>query len=178
MEIVTAEQIRRSGVDNIPDVLRFVAGLDVRRYGQLDASVGIRGYNTALNPRVLVLLDGRQVYEDDFGYVPWQLIPVASRDIRQIEIIKGPSAALYGFNAVSGVINIVTFDPLRDKINGVTLEGGTQRQGYGEAVATAQIPGSVGVRLSAEGFRGDEFGSVVGGVSRPQDGSAAIKSRW
>ncbi|RYC29619.1 hypothetical protein D3273_22970 [Lichenibacterium minor] len=95
-------------------------------------TVGIRGYNTALNPRILVLLDCRQVYEDDYGYVPWSLIPVAMRDIRQIEIIKGPSAAVYGFNAVSGVINIVTFDPLRDKVNGATAEGGNQRRSYGE----------------------------------------------
>ena len=59
MEIVTAEQIRRTGADTLPDVLRFVAGIDVRQYGLQDASVGIRGYDTALNPRVLVLLDGQ-----------------------------------------------------------------------------------------------------------------------
>lgn len=178
MDIVTAEQIRRSGADNIPDVLRFVAGVDVRRYGQLDAAVGIRGYNTALNPRVLVLVDGRQVYQDDYGFVPWPLIPVALRDIRQIEIIKGPSAALYGFNAVSGVINIVTFDPLRDKVNGVTAEGGSQHRGHGEATVTAQIPGSAGIRLSAEGFRADEFSGVPSnGIARPETGSAAADAR-
>ena len=115
MEIITADDIEHSGADNIPDVLRFVAGLDVRRYSELDAAVGIRGNNTALNPRVLVLLDGRQVYEDDYGFTSWPLIPVASSEIRQIEIIKGPRAALYGFNAVSGVINIVTYDPLHHR---------------------------------------------------------------
>ncbi len=77
LEIVTADQIRRSGAISIPEVLRFVTGLDVRRYGQLNFAVGIRGYNTALNPRVLVLLDGRQVYSDDYGTTAWPLIPVA-----------------------------------------------------------------------------------------------------
>jgi len=179
MDIVTAEDIRRSGADTIPDVLRFVAGIDVRQYGQDDAAVGIRGDNTALNPRVLVLLDGRQVYEDDYGLTVWPLIPVALSSIRQIEIIKGPTAALYGFNAVSGVINIVTFDPLRDDQNVVFVQGGSQSQAYGEAVATAQIPGRVGVRLTAQGFRSDEFTGDQGGDPRlqPHSGNVALDGR-
>ena len=179
MEIITADDIRRSGATNIPDVLRFVAGLDVRQYGMEDAAVGIRGYNTALNPRVLVLLDGRQVYQDDYGMTIWPLIPVALMAIRQIEIIKGPNAALYGFNAVSGVINIVTYDPLIDKVNGFRASGGTQSQGYGEAVGTAQIPGQLGVRLSANGFRSTEFpGSQSGATGeQPRSGTAAVDAR-
>ncbi|TLU72632.1 TonB-dependent receptor plug domain-containing protein [Lichenicoccus roseus] len=180
MEIVTAEQIRRTGADTLPDVLRFVAGIDVRQYGLQDASVGIRGYDTALNPRVLVLLDGRQVYQDDYGLTVWSLIPVALSSIRQIEIIKGPSAALYGFNAVSGVINIVTYDPLTDKVNGGRVMGGTQNQTYGEAVATAQVPGVAGVRLSAEGFRSTEFTGYGQGDTReqPHSGTAAVDGRF
>ena len=180
MEIVTAEQIRRTGADTLPDVLRFVAGIDVRQYGMQDASVGIRGYDTALNPRVLVLLDGRQVYQDDYGLTVWSLIPVALSSIRQIEIIKGPSAALYGFNAVSGVINIVTYDPLTDKVNGGRIMGGTQSQAYGEAVATAQVQGVAGVRLSAEGFRSTEFRGNVDGATReqPHSGTAAVDGRF
>jgi iron complex outermembrane receptor protein len=180
MDIVTADEIRRSGADNIPDVLRFVAGLDVRAYGQQNAAVGIRGDNTALNPRVLVLLDGRQVYEDDYGFTVWSLIPVALSEIRQIEIIKGPSAALYGFNAVSGVINIVTYDPLRDKINDLYAEGGTQSQAYGEAVTTAQTPGKMGIRLSVKGNRSTEFTGSQGYDTReqPHSGTVALDGRF
>lgn len=180
MEILTAEDIRRSGADNLPDVLNFVAGLDIRRYGTQDASVGIRGYNTALNPRVLVLLDGRQVYEDDYGLTVWPLIPVALSAIRQIEIIKGPSSALYGFNAVSGVINIVTYDPLRDKTIAARVDGGSQNQAYGEAVATAQIPGRMGLRLSAEGFRSSEFQGNAASNTReqPHSGTVALDGRF
>jgi len=157
MDIVTADDIRRSGAINIPDALRFVAGIDVRRYGEADAAVSIRGNNTALSPRVLVLLDGRQVYQDDYGLTVWPLIPVAMEDIRQIEVIKGPNAALYGFNAVSGVINIVTYDPLHDLINAVRVDGGTQDTARGEATTTFQIPGRLGVRVSAEGLRSREY---------------------
>lgn len=179
MDIVTADDISRSGASTIPDVLRFVAGVDVRQYGEQDAAVGIRGYNTALNPRVLVLLDGRQVYEDDYGLTVWPLIPVALSAIRQIEIIKGPTAALYGFNAVSGVINIITYDPLRDDKNVVFVQGGSQSQAYGEAVATAQVLGRFGIRLTAQGFRSNEFQGSQGDDSRlqPHSGNIAVDAR-
>lgn len=180
MEIITADDIRRSGAANIPDVLRFVAGVDVRRYGQQDAAVGIRGYNTALNPRVLVLVDGRQVYQDDYGFTPWALIPVPLVSIRQIEVIKGPSAALYGFNAVSGVINIVTYDPLHDKQNAAQLRAGTQAQRYGEVVATAQSRDQWGARLSATRRRADplEGGQAYEATTTPRATTAAIDAAY
>ncbi len=182
MVIVTADDIRRSGADTLPEVLRFVSGVDVRQYGQQDSAVGIRGYNTPLNPRVLVLLDGRQVYEDDYGFTVWPLIPVALGAIRQIEIIKGPNAALYGFNAVSGVINIVTYDPLHDKVDTAFVQGGSRSQGYAEAAATAQRPASYGVRLSAEGFRADEFSAqetdpASRPIGDPRSGTVEIDAR-
>ena len=174
MTIITAADISRAGVDNIPDMLRFVPGMDVRTYGMQDAAVGIRGYNTALNPRVLVLLDGRQVYQDDYGLTVWSLIPVTMNEIRQIEIIKGPSAALYGFNAVSGVINIITYDPLRDRVNAARIDGGTQNRVSGEAVATAQIDNRVGLRLSAKGFRATDFDAPGSTASREQPHSGMV----
>ena len=62
MEIITQDEIRRSGATSIPDVLQFVQGVDVRRNGLASADVGIRGYNRPFNPLVLVLVNGRQVY--------------------------------------------------------------------------------------------------------------------
>jgi len=57
MEIISADDIRRSGADNIPDILQFVAGVDVRRYGVAQAEVAIRGYDQPGSPRLLVLID-------------------------------------------------------------------------------------------------------------------------
>ena len=76
MTIISQDDIRRSGATNIPDVLSFVAGLDVRRYGSVDADVAVRGYNQAFNPRLLVMVNGRQVYLDSDGFVAWQIIPI------------------------------------------------------------------------------------------------------
>jgi len=157
MVIITQDDIRRSGATSIPDVLQFVAGVDVRTYGVADAEVGIRGYNQPYNPRLLVLVNGRQVYSDDYGHVSWFTIPVQMEEIRQIEVIKGPNSALYGFNAVSGVINIITYSPLYDSINTATLRGGTQNYAGGSAVTTARVGDKAGLRLSLGGLEASDF---------------------
>jgi iron complex outermembrane receptor protein len=166
MVIVTQDDIRRSGATNIPDVLQFVTGVDVRHYGIADAEVGIRGYNQPFNPRLLVLVNGRQVYADDYGHVAWPTIPIQLAEIRQIEVIKGPNSALYGFNAVSGVINIITYDPLRDRLNTATFTGGTQQYLQGSAVATGQIGDRAGLRVSIGGYQAQDFAP---GPLPPQD---------
>jgi outer membrane receptor for ferrienterochelin and colicins len=157
IEIITQDDIRRSGATSIPDVLEFLPGVYVRRYGIADVDVGIRGYDQPYNPRLLVLVNGREVYEESFGQVPWAEIPVQLDEIRQIEVIKGPNSALYGFNAVSGVINIITYDPLSDDINAATVRGGTQSYISGSAVGTGKVGDVAGVRLSAGGMQSKDF---------------------
>jgi iron complex outermembrane receptor protein len=157
MVILTRDDIRRSGALSIADVLAFIPGVDVRRYGIADYEVGIRGYNMPYNNRLLVLVNGRQVYLDDYGHVNWSTIPVQLEEIRQIEVIKGPNSALYGFNAVSGVINIITFDPLRDVINTAAVRGGTQSTLSGAVVGTVRAADRAGLRISIGGFRAADF---------------------
>ena len=157
MEIITADQIRQSGADNIPDILRGVAGVDVRRYGASDANVAIRGYNAANSPRVLVLLNGRQIYVDYHSYTAWATLPVQLEEIRQIEVIKGPNTAMFGFNAIAGVINIVTFDPIFDTVNVLTARGGTQGNQQLSTVVSGHLGDSAGLRLSASEHGSREY---------------------
>jgi iron complex outermembrane receptor protein len=183
MEIITADDIRRSGADNIPDILQFVAGITVRRYGFAAADVGIRGYNETSNPRLLVLLNGQQVYLDDLGRTQWYTLPVTLEEIRQIEIVKGPNTALFGFNAVSGVINIITWDPSQDSVNTATLRGGTQGYVSMSAIGTGRIADVGGIRLAADGFRAQEFAAtdVAPGDlpfrASPERGSVSVDAR-
>ena len=142
---------------DLPGVLRHVTGVDVLRWGASGADIGIRGYNGPYSPRLLVLLNGRQVYLDQNGMTSWNAIPVELGEIRQIEIIKGPNTALFGFNASGGVINIVTYNPLYDKINTASVTFGSQTSAQGSVVATGQVGDRMAVRLSAGGFRTDEF---------------------
>ena len=182
--ILTQDDIRRSGADNIPDILRFVTGIDVRTYGLADHDVAIRGYNQPGNPRLLVLVNGRQVYLDDYGYVAWNTIPVQLDEIRQIEVIKGPNSALYGFNAASGVINIITTDPLKDNTNAVTVRTGTQNLAEASVVSTVHPSDTVGIRLSAGGFTAREFsGSGLNAFDsadrlQPRNGTFNLEGSW
>ena len=157
MEIITADEIRRSGARDIPGVLAHVAGLDVLRFGNDDGEVAVHGYDQASQPRILVLVDGRQVYADFYGYTPWVAVPVELSEIRQIEIVKGPNSALFGFNAVGGVINIITYSPLYDNVNTVQLLGGTQGLAEGSATATAKVGSTAGLRLSVGGRSDNDY---------------------
>ncbi len=164
MVIVTAEEIRRSGAQDIPGVLRHVAGVDVLQWHDDDADVSVRGYNQAYSPRLLVLIDGRQVYADYFGYTPWTALPVELADIRQIEVVEGPNSALFGFNAAGGVIDIITYNPLYDRINTSSLDVGTQSSFAGSVVDTVKLGNIGGARFSAGGRSNDDFSTLVPSV--------------
>lgn len=157
MEIITRDDMRRSGAKDLAGALRFVIGLDQRQYGPLHSEIGMRGYNQPFNPRLLVMVNGRQVYLDDYGAVDWSGIPVQLDEVRQIEIIKGPNSALYGFNAAYGAINIVTYDPLYDQVNAVTLRGGTGSYGGTSLVKTIKLGNDAGARVSIGGARANPF---------------------
>ena len=178
MIIVTADEIRRSGARDIPGVLRHVGGVDVLQWASNDADVSIRGYDQAYAARTLVLIDGRQVYADFYGFVPWSALPVELSAIRQIEIVKGPNAALFGFNAVGGVINIITTNPRYDDVNTISARGGTQGLAELSGVATVKL-GKIGaLRLSGGLQSGNDFGAPLptGGMgsSRMENDRAEI----
>lgn len=149
MEIMTADDIRRSGAHNLPEIMQFVTGMDVRNYSREDNEVNVRGEIQTTTPRLLVLVNGRQVYLDYFGYVPWSSIPVQMSEIRQIEIVKGPGTALFGFNAYSGVINIITYSPLKDDVTALQGQVGTQAYRRGSGVITHHfLNDTLGIKLA------------------------------
>jgi len=157
MEIVTADDIRRSGAIDLPGVLRHVPGVDVLQWANSGADVSVRGYNQPYSSRLLVLIDGRQVYADFYGLTPWSALPVELGAIRQIEVVKGPNSALFGFNAVGGVINIITSNPLYDDVNAVSFGGGTQGLAEASVVSTLKLGDRAGIRIEAGGRSNDEF---------------------
>ncbi len=109
--VITAEDIRRSGATNIPDLLRNVPGLDFFRVSASEVNITARGLNRRLAHRMQVFIDGRSVYEDFLNLVFWHELPISLHEIERIEISKSPAAALFGANAFSGVIHIITKSP-------------------------------------------------------------------
>ncbi len=108
VHIVTQEDIRRSGADNIPDLLRMVPGVQVAELDVNIFAVSIRGFNDIHANKLLVMVDGRSVYNHIFSGVIWSYMDVFIEDIERIEVIRGPGSSVWGANAVNGVINIIT----------------------------------------------------------------------
>lgn len=158
MEIISADDIKRSGAVDLPTILSRVAGLDVLNWGAGASDVSVRGYDQAMSPRLLVLINGRQVYLDHYGYTAWATLPVQLSEIRQIEVVKGPNSALFGFNAVGGVVNIITQNPKFDSAGSINLTGGTN--GYGElsVVKSVKLGDRFFARLSAGAAQMGEYG--------------------
>lgn len=106
--VISAEEIRRSGAQSIPEALRLVPGLNVAQISRNRWAVSSRGFNERFSSKLLVQVDGRSVYSPLFSGVLWESQDAVMEDIERIEVIRGPGAALWGTNAMNGVINIVT----------------------------------------------------------------------
>jgi iron complex outermembrane receptor protein len=106
--VITAEDIRRSGANSIPEALRLAPNLQVARIDASQYGVSARGQNTTTTNKMLVLIDGRTVYTPLYSGVFWDAQDVMLEDVERIEVISGPAATLWGSNGVNGVINITT----------------------------------------------------------------------
>lgn len=157
MTIITADQIKQSGTRDIPQIInQYVSGVDLLQTADGGEDIGVRGYQQPFQPRMLVLIDGRQVFVDDYSRTIWNNLPVNVDNIRQIEVVKGPASALFGSNAASGVINIITYSPVYDNNNVASVSFGTQNTLQADATATKN--GSWGgTQFSVGGLNSDGF---------------------
>jgi iron complex outermembrane receptor protein len=145
--VITDEDIRMSGTTDIPTLLRRIPGLEVMQTSGADFNVSVRGDNQTNANKLLVMVDGRSIYNDLQGTINWKLLPVTLPEIKRIEVLKGPASAVWGFNAFDGVINIITKSP--EEMKGTTLQFGGGS--YGTIMASAIQAGTVdkfGYRLS------------------------------
>ena len=120
VSLVSSETIQNSPATHIGDLLRAVPGLNVSQTSARDVNITTRGATSTLSTSQLALVDGRSVYLDFFGMVMWDLIPTNPNDIKQIEVIRGPASAVWGANAMSGVVNVITKSPRE-----LAAQGGT-----------------------------------------------------
>ena len=134
IQVITHDEIRRSGATSLPEALRLAHHLNIARKSAADWAITARGFNTELANKLLVLIDGRTVYTPLFAGVFWNRQDYFLDDIERIEVISGPGGTLWGANAVNGVINIIT------KRAGDT-------QGFSGTVASgSQVPGLAAAR--------------------------------
>ncbi len=124
ISVVSQRQIETSPADNYADLLRGVPGLNVVQTSARDLGIRSRGSSGVAEHRQLTLLDGRSIYLDFYGVVLWDFLPVSIDEIKQIEVLRGPGSALWGPNALSGVINVRTKSPRELKGGLITVAAG------------------------------------------------------
>ncbi len=161
--VISNEDIKRSGATNIPDALRLAPGLDVAKIDANKWAVSSRGFNGRFANKLLVLIDGRSAYTRSFSGVYWENQDVMMEDIDRIEVIRGPGAALWGANAVNGVINIITKHSSQTQGGLLNAGGGTEERNFGSFRYGAKLGDNTTGRAYVKGFNRDENTNLTGG---------------
>ncbi len=108
VHVITQDDIRRSGATSFPEALRLAPGIHVARVNGSQWAIGMRGFNNLSSNKLLVMLDGRTIYNPIMSGVLWNQQMIMLEDIERIEVIRGPAGSVWGANAVNGVINVVS----------------------------------------------------------------------
>jgi iron complex outermembrane receptor protein len=155
--VITAEDIRRSGLTSIPELLRMVPGMSVAHINASLWAIGSRGFNERFSKMMLVLIDGRTVYDNAFSGVSWDAQDTLIEDIDRIEVIRGPGAAIWGANAVTGVVNIITKKASATQGGKVFAIDGDEERPLGGIRYGGKIGQTGAYRVYAKGFNRTDF---------------------
>ncbi|MGE0453510.1 MAG: TonB-dependent receptor [Vicinamibacteria bacterium] len=177
MSVITSESLASNPAQNFGDLLRAVPGMNVIQTSARDVNMTSRQGTSTLATSQLVLLDGRSIYLDFFGLVLWDLVPSNPADIKQIEVVRGPASAVWGANALTGVVNIITKTPreavgtsLNLQVGNFNRDGGSREAdgsgtAFGGGFAIARAPSEkLSFRLSGGYFDSDPYSRPVGQV--------------
>ncbi len=156
IQVITGEDVRRSGATSLPEALRFASNLEVAQIDSRQWAITARGFNNVFADKMLVLIDGRSVYTPLYAGVYWDVQDTALEDLDRIEVISGPGSTQWGANAVNGVINITT-KSARDTQGGLlTGTVGSELRNSGGARYGGRIAPGVYYRVYAKhSERGD-----------------------
>jgi len=161
--VITGEDIRRSGVTSLAEALRMAPGLEVARVDSHEWAITARGFNDLFANKLLVLIDGRTIYNPIFAGVYWDVQTTLLEDIERIEVIRGPGATVWGANAVNGVINIITRSARNTQGGIVSAGGGTEDRGFASFRYGGKLSENAFYRVYGTYFNRDEAVLAQGG---------------
>ena len=180
IQVITGEDIRRSGATSIPEALRLAPNLEVAQVDSRQWAISARGFNNTVANKLLVLIDGRTVYTPLFAGVFWDVQDTLLADIDRIEVISGPGGSLWGANAVNGVINIITRSAAETQ--GFYLEGGggTELRGFGGARYGGQLTPQLHYRVYGKYFDRDStvLSNGTDGTNEWHVGQGGFRLDW
>jgi outer membrane receptor protein involved in Fe transport len=179
MSVVTSQQIESAPTQNFAELLRSVPGVNVTQVSARDINVTSRGATGTLSTGQLALLDGRSLYQDFFGFVMWDFLPVNYNEIKQVEVVRGPASAVWGANALFGVVNVIMKSPREMQgTSGTFGFGGFDRGDAADAGTLWYISGTHAqaindrwaYKISAGGYSQDALARPTGTVpcDRPE----------
>ena len=163
ISVLDARTIESIPADDYGDLLRNVPGLNVSQTSARDVNMTSRGSTNTLSTSQLVLLDGRSIYLDFFGFVMWDFLPVNPNEIKQIEAVRGPGSAVWGANAMTGVVNLITKRPKEMVGTSLLFGGGELGTMYG-SVAHAGVAGNLGYKFSGGYYEQDAYDRPTGTI--------------
>ena len=177
MTVIGQQTLQSAPSQNFAELLRAVPGVNITQVSARDINVTTRGATGTLATGQLALLDGRSLYQDFFGFVMWDFLPVNLNEIKQVEVIRGPASAVWGANALNGVVNVITTSPREMQgttalfgVGGMSRDAGTTA---GEGAGTLwYISGTHAqavndrwaYKLSAGGYSQDPFPRPTGQI--------------
>ncbi|MEO8484665.1 MAG: TonB-dependent receptor, partial [Acidobacteriota bacterium] len=163
--VISSDDIRRSGLLSVPEILRLAPGVQVARVDGNKWAVSIRGFNSRWSNKLLVMIDGRTVYQRLQSGVAWDIVSPPIEDIDRIEVVRGPGGSLWGANAVNGIINILTTPASATSGRTMRITGGT--------LGTIDFLAEYGGRAGAAAYRASFQGSRRGESDLPDSANRA-----
>jgi outer membrane receptor protein involved in Fe transport len=177
MSVVTNDTINNSAAQNYGDLLRSVPGVNVIQTSARDINLASRQATGTLENTQLALLDGRSIYLDFFGMILWDFVPSNAAEIKQIEVVRGPASAVWGANALTGVVNIITKSPREAAGNNLAFTGGIFSRDAGSQAGEGSgnsfgVSGSIArapndnwsYKVAAGYYKSDAFSRPVGQI--------------
>src|SRR5437764_1520207 len=180
IQVITQDDIRRSGAASLAEALRLASNLQVAQLDSRQWAISARGFNSTAANKLLVLIDGRTVYTPLFSGVFWDVQEVPLADIDRIEVISGPGATLWGANAVNGVINVITKDAKDTQGFLLSGGGGTEQRDFGSVRYGGAVGTGVRARIYGRGFGRDAtaFPSGRDAADKWHLGQGGFRSDW
>jgi outer membrane receptor protein involved in Fe transport len=177
VSVVSSEDIATNPAQNYGDLLRSVPGLNVIQMSNRDINLTSRQATSTLSSSQLALVDGRSIYLDFFDLIAWDFVPTDTSEIKQIEVVRGPASVVWGANALTGVVNIITKTPRESVGNSLILTGGSfnrddgsrasEGAGYaaGGSFSIARAPNeTISWKLTGGYYYSDPFSRPVGQI--------------
>src|SRR5688500_4815842 len=178
MSVIGAQTIQSAPTQNFAELLRTVPGMNITQVSARDINVTSRGATGTLGTGQLALLDGRSLYQEFVGFVMWDFLPVNLNEIKQVEVIRGPASAVWGANALNGVVNVITKSPREmqgtSAIIGIggfdRTSGGAGTMFYASGTHAQAANDRVSFKISGGGYTQDPYSRPTGPIpcDRPE----------